>query len=105
MHKASERAKNFGTKARGEHCCRILLRERGALREQDGVTGTQGRGAGEKGGEGGAGMTEKGGGNAAEGSEKRENMGRANRLSIMALSAPLCSSLPSSRDATGKRVN
>ncbi|EGI60986.1 hypothetical protein G5I_10748 [Acromyrmex echinatior] len=44
------RAKNFGTKAREEHCCRILLRGRNALREQDGVTEKQEkRGVGEKG--------------------------------------------------------
>lgn len=46
----SLRAKNFGTKARGEHCCRILLRERAMLREQDGVTGMRrgGRESGEE---------------------------------------------------------
>lgn len=38
--KPQHRAKNFGTKAREEHCCRILLRGRTVLREQDGVTET-----------------------------------------------------------------
>ncbi|KYN28266.1 hypothetical protein ALC57_02327 [Trachymyrmex cornetzi] len=48
--KPQRRAKNFGTKAREEHCCRILLRGRNALREQDGVTETrEKRGVGEKG--------------------------------------------------------
>ncbi|KYN35526.1 hypothetical protein ALC56_10083 [Trachymyrmex septentrionalis] len=48
--KPQRRAKNFGTKAREEHCCRILLRGRNALREQDGVTEKrEKRGIGEKG--------------------------------------------------------
>ncbi|KYM97684.1 hypothetical protein ALC62_11629 [Cyphomyrmex costatus] len=39
--KPQRRVKNFGTKATEEHCCRILLRGRTALREQDGVTETR----------------------------------------------------------------
>ncbi|TGZ48027.1 Uncharacterized protein DBV15_05762 [Temnothorax longispinosus] len=47
--KPQHRAKNFGTKAREEHCCRILLRRRTALREQDGVTEMRESGVGDNG--------------------------------------------------------